>query len=52
MEAKLTRLTHKIVIHLHILAENLLFTVLAAGGQSENLDTISYMFPSQKARFT
>jgi hypothetical protein len=33
MEAKLTRLTHKIAIQLHLEAENLPFAVLVPGGQ-------------------
>jgi hypothetical protein len=35
MAAKLTRLTHKIAIKLHIVAES--FAVLAPGGQSGNI---------------
>jgi len=34
--AKLTRLTHKIAIQLHLVAESLQFAVLAPGGQSGN----------------
>jgi hypothetical protein len=36
METKLTRLTHKIAIQLHLVAESLPFAVLAPGGQSGN----------------
>jgi len=36
MAAKLTILTHKIAIQLHIVAVNLSFTVLAPGSQSGN----------------
>jgi hypothetical protein len=36
MAAKLTRLTHKIAIHLHLVAEIVPFAVLAPGGQSGN----------------
>jgi hypothetical protein len=35
--AKLTRLTHKIAIQLHLVAESVLFVILAAGGQFGNL---------------
>jgi hypothetical protein len=35
MAAKLVRLTHKISIQLHLVAESLTFAVLAPGGQSE-----------------
>jgi hypothetical protein len=34
MAAKLTRLTHKIAIQLHLVAEGLPFAVLALGGKS------------------
>jgi hypothetical protein len=34
--AKLTRLTHKIAIQLHLFAESCIFAVLAPGGQSGN----------------
>jgi len=36
MAAKLTRLTHKIAIQLHLVAETVPFAVLAPGGQSGN----------------
>jgi hypothetical protein len=36
MAAKLTGLTHKIAIQLHIVAECLPFAVLASGSQSRN----------------
>jgi hypothetical protein len=36
MAAKLTRLTHKLVIQLHLVAESLPFAVLAPGGQCGN----------------
>jgi len=36
MAANPTRLTHKIAIKLHLVAESLLFAVLAPGGQSGN----------------
>jgi hypothetical protein len=36
MAAKLTRLTHKIAIELHIVAESCAFAVLAPGCQSGN----------------
>jgi hypothetical protein len=36
MAAKLTRLTHKITIQMHLVAESLPFAVLAPGGQSGN----------------
>jgi len=36
MAAKLTRLTHKIAIQLHLVADSLPFAVLAPGGQSGN----------------
>jgi len=36
MAAKLTELTHKIAIQLHLVAENLPRAVLAPGGQSGN----------------
>jgi hypothetical protein len=36
MAAKLSRLTHKTTIHLHLVTESLPFAVLAPGGQSRN----------------
>jgi hypothetical protein len=36
MAAKLTRLTHKIAIQLHLVAESSTFAVLALGDQSGN----------------
>jgi len=36
MVAKLTRLTHKIAIQLHLVAESCTFAVFAPGGQSGN----------------
>jgi hypothetical protein len=36
MVTKLTRLTHKIAIQLHLVAESCTFTVLAPSGQSGN----------------
>jgi hypothetical protein len=39
MAAKLTRLTHKIAIQLHLVAESCTFVVLAPGGQSGNFWT-------------
>jgi hypothetical protein len=36
MAAKLIRLTHKIEIQLHLVAQSLPFAVLAPGGQSGN----------------
>jgi hypothetical protein len=36
MAAKLIRLTHKIALQLHLVAERLPFAVLAPGGQSRN----------------
>jgi hypothetical protein len=37
MAAKLTRVTHKIAIQLHLVVEGSSFAVLAPGGQSGNL---------------
>jgi hypothetical protein len=36
MAAKLTRLTHKIAIQLHLVAESCTICILAPGGQSGN----------------
>jgi len=36
MAAKLTRLTHKVAIQLHLVPDSLPFAVLAPGGQSGN----------------
>jgi hypothetical protein len=36
MAAKLTRLTHKIAIQLHLVADSCIIAVLAPGGQSGN----------------
>jgi hypothetical protein len=43
MAVKLTRLTQKITIQLHLMAESLPFTVLAPGGQSGNFWIHSYI---------
>jgi len=47
MAAKLTKLTHRIVIQLHLVAESCTIAVLAPGGQSGNFwihPRINYLF--------
>jgi hypothetical protein len=47
MAEKLTRLTQKIAIQLHLVAENLPFAVLAPGGQSGNFWIHPRMYATQ-----
>jgi uncharacterized membrane protein len=47
MAAKLTRLTHKIAIQLHIVAGAVPFAVLAPGGQSGNFWIHTRIWPTQ-----
>jgi hypothetical protein len=46
MAAKLTRLSHKIAIQLHLVAESLPFAAVAPGGQSGNFWVHSRMSPA------
>jgi hypothetical protein len=45
MTAKPTRLTHKLAIQLHLVAESCTFTVLSPGGQSGNFSIHTRMLP-------
>jgi len=44
MEAKLTRLTHKIAVQLFLVAESYTIAVLAPGGQSRNFGIHPHIF--------